>query len=92
MDVITVTELLRNFRDYIGRVTHGGERFLLSRGGETVAELRGVASGRTLDELPDVLASLPRLSAEDADGFARDLETARAELDGAAEPRDPWAS
>lgn len=92
MDVITVTELLRNFREYIGRVAHGGERFLLSRGGETVAELRGVASGRTLDELPAVLESLPRLSEENAEGFARDLATAREELEGAAGPRDPWAS
>lgn len=92
MDVITVTELLRNFREYIGRVAHGGERFLLSRGGETVAELRGVASGRSLDELPGVLDSLPRLSEEEAEAFARDLETARDELEGTGEPRDPWAS
>lgn len=92
MDVITVTELLRNFREYIGRVAHGGERFLLSRGGETVAELRGVASGRALAELPAVLESLPRLSEEEAGRFVRDLETAREGVEGAPGPPDPWAS
>lgn len=92
MELITVTDLMRNFREYIGRVAHGGERFLLSRGGKTVAELRGVASGRTLDELPGVLESLPPLSPDEADTFARDLDAARHELAAAPESGDPWAS
>lgn len=92
MERITVTELMRNFREYIGRVAHGGERFLLSRGGKIVAELRGVASGRTLEELPSVLDSLPRLSPEEAETLAGDLEAARAELAGTEGPWDPWES
>lgn len=92
MELITVTQLMRNFREYIGRVAHGGERFLLSRGGETVAELRGVASGRKLEDLPDLLDSLPHLSPEQAADFARDLEEARSELSATSEPRDPWES
>lgn len=92
MERITVTELMRNFREYIGRVAHGGERFLLSRGGKTVAELRGVASGRRLEELPAMLESLPRLPPDEAETFARDVETARAQLAATAEPRDPWES
>lgn len=92
MERITVTELMRNFREYIGRVTHGRERFLLSRGGRTVAELRGIAAGRTLAELLSMLDSLPRLPREEAKSFARDVEAARAELGGAAEARDPWVS
>lgn len=92
MELITVTDLMRNFREYIGRVAHGGERFLLSRGGKIVAELRGVASGRTLDELPGVLESLPPLSPDEADTFARDLDAARDQLATAPESGDPWAS
>lgn len=92
MESITVTDLMRNFREYIGRVTHGGERFLLSRGGKTVAELRGVASGRTLEELPGILESLPSLSPEDVEAFAGDLARARVELGGAPGSGDPWAS
>lgn len=91
MQVITVTDLMRNFREYIGRVAYGRERFLLSRGGKTVAELRPVAAGRRLEELPDLLESLPRLPEEEADAFERDLERARAEL-ARREPRDPWES
>lgn len=91
MQLITVTELMRNFREYIGRVAHGGERFLLSRGGKTVAELRGVATGRTLGELPDLFATLPRLSEDEAAEFLGELEAARAEL-SRPEPEDPWAS
>lgn len=92
MDEITVTDLMRNFREYIGRVAHGGERFLLSRGGRTVAELRGVASDRKLEELPDVLASLPRLSEEDAEALARDLDAARNDLGLIGDEGSPWAS
>jgi antitoxin (DNA-binding transcriptional repressor) of toxin-antitoxin stability system len=35
----TVTEVLRNFSDYINHVSYRGERFVLTRGGKVVAEL-----------------------------------------------------
>lgn len=92
MEPITVTELMRNFREHIGRVVHGGERLLLSRGGKTVAELRRVTSGRALGELPDVLESLPRLSEEEAIEFGRALDRARADLSATPHARDPWES
>ncbi len=86
----TVTEVLRNFSDYINRVSYRGERFVLVRGGKEVAELvPAPTAGRRLAELPAVLASLPRLGEDEAARFARDLDAARSAL---APPVDPWAS
>ena len=90
--IATVTDVLRNFSDYISRVTYRGERFVLTRGGKAVAELvPAPPAGRPLGELADVLTSLPRLGAEEAVRFGEDLERARAEMRGAM-PEDPWAS
>jgi antitoxin (DNA-binding transcriptional repressor) of toxin-antitoxin stability system len=87
----SVTEVARHFADYINRVAFRGERFTLMRGNKPVAELRPVPAGRRLGELPELLASLPRLAPEDAAALAEDLDAARQEL--AEQPlRDPWAS
>lgn len=87
----TVTEVARHFAEYINRVAYRGERFVLMRGKRPVAELRPVPSGKRLRELPELLSSLPRLSREEVDGLAADLEQAREEL--SRHPmRDPWAS
>jgi len=86
----TVTEVLRNFSDYINRVSYRGERFVLMRGGKAVAELvPAPTAGRRLGELPAVLASLPSLGEDEATRFAVELEEARK---GLAQPADPWAS
>lgn len=87
----SVTDVARNFSEYINRVAHRGERFLLTRGGKAVAELRPVPVGRKLSELPDIFASLPRLGPEEAESFGRDIDAARAEAD-AVPVRDPWES
>jgi antitoxin (DNA-binding transcriptional repressor) of toxin-antitoxin stability system len=87
----SVTEVARNFADYINRVAFRGERFTLMRGNKPVAELRPVPSGGRLGELPELLASLPRLSPDDASALGEDIETARSEL--SEQPlHDPWAS
>ncbi len=87
----SVTEVARNFADYINRVAFRGERFILMRGNKPVAELRPVPAARYLGELPALLASLPRLSSEEASAFAENLEVARREI--AEQPlHDPWAS
>ena len=87
----SVTEVARNFADYVNRVAYGGERFILMRGKKPVAELSPVPVGRSLRELPDFLASLPHLSAEEASSFDADLAAMRDEL--ARSPvRDPWES
>jgi len=87
----TVTDVARNFAEYVNRVAYRGESFVLTRGSRPVAELRPVPSGGRLSELPALIASLPRLTPEEAEAFERDLEEARAEL-RAVPQRDPWES
>ncbi len=87
----SVTEVARNFADYINRVVYRGERFVLVRGNKPVAELGPLPVGKRLGELPDLLDSLPKLSEVEAAEFADDLVSARATL-SATSVRDPWAS
>jgi antitoxin (DNA-binding transcriptional repressor) of toxin-antitoxin stability system len=87
----SVTDVARNFAEYINRVAFGGERFVLMRGKRAVAELRPVPSGKRLRELPELLASLPRLSDSEAADLASDMDDARRDLIHAP-LRDPWAS
>lgn len=88
---LTVTEIVRNFADYVNRVVYRRESFVLVRGNKAVAELRPVPTGRRLADLPGVVAALPHLTADDLDDFADDLDAARNEL-ARAEVRDPWRS
>ncbi len=88
----SVTDVLRNFSDYINRVAYRGDRFVLTRGGKDVAELTPVApAGSRLADLPEVLRSLPRLGDDDAAQFADDLERIRNEANREL-PKDPWDS
>ena len=87
----SVTDVARNFSEFINRVAHRGERFVLTRGGKAVAELRPVPAGRRLSELPAILAALPPLGAGDAEAFRRDIDAAREDLN-AVPLRDPWES
>lgn len=87
----SVTEVIRNFADYINRVAYRRERFILVRGGKAVAELSPVPAGTRLGDLPALLESLPRLSPEEAEAFAEDLSRARSELE-AHPPEDAWES
>lgn len=91
MAPLKVTEAARNFAEYINRVAYRGERFILMRGGKGVAELRPLATGRRLGELPALIASLPRLSEAAASAFAADIDASRNET-AAATLRDPWES
>lgn len=86
----SVTDVLRNFSDYINRVVYRREAFVLVRGGKPVAELSPVPSGTRLGDLPSLLDALPRLG-DEAQAFAADLDAARAEL-AAHPPGDPWES
>lgn len=86
----SVTEIARNFAEYLDRVAFRGERFVLTRGGRPVAELTPVPIGGRLGDLAEVLASLPSLGSDAAD-FAADVDRAREEL-GEPGMRDPWAS
>lgn len=87
----SVTDVARNFAEYINRVAFRGERFVLMRGKRPVAELRPVPTGKRLRELPALLASLPRISGSEAEDLAADLDDARRDLPQVP-PRDPWES
>jgi antitoxin (DNA-binding transcriptional repressor) of toxin-antitoxin stability system len=76
----SVTEVARNFADYFDRVAFRGERFVLTRGGRAVAELRPVPVRERLGDLSALLDSLPRLGPNDAASFEADLAAARARL------------
>jgi antitoxin (DNA-binding transcriptional repressor) of toxin-antitoxin stability system len=88
---VTVTEVMRNFADYVNRVAYRGERFVLIRGGKPVAELAPVSTGARLGELTELLRSLPRLAEGDAVDFGADLDPARSESIGLP-PGDRWES
>ena len=87
----TVTEVARNFAEFINRVAYRGERFLLYRGRKPVAELGPPTLGVPVRDIPGLFASLPRLSPDEAARFADDLNAARVEA-AAEEARDPWES
>jgi antitoxin (DNA-binding transcriptional repressor) of toxin-antitoxin stability system len=87
----SVTEVARNFADYINRVAFHGERFVLMRGKRPVAELRPVPTGKRLGDLPELIGSLPHLSRAEATAFAADLAAARDELPRAP-LHDAWES
>ena len=88
---LTVTEMARNFADYITRVAYRGERFLLVRGNRPVAEIRPVPEARKLSELVGLLASLPPLTEEEARDFRSDWIKGREEI-GGPDAGDAWAS
>jgi antitoxin (DNA-binding transcriptional repressor) of toxin-antitoxin stability system len=88
---LSVTDFVRNFSDYLNRVTYQGDRLVLTRGRKPVAEIRPMPSGRRLADLPSILNALPRLSDAEAAAFADDLAAARAEL-GSEHPHSPWDS
>jgi hypothetical protein len=91
VQVLSVTEMVRNFSDYINRVAYRREAFVLRRGRQALAELRPLPTGRRLGDLPAIVAAWPRLAGGDSRAFAAEVGAARATLRRAA-PRDPWAS
>lgn len=91
MRTASVTEVARNFAEYVNRVSYRGERFVLMRGRKPVAELGPVSRGVPIRDVPAIFASLPGLTPAEAEAFGRDIDEARDELN-ALEPRDPWDS
>lgn len=90
---LSVTEAARHLSEILGRVRFRGERFILTKGGQPVAELGPVAAPPPvrLGELPAILAELPHLAPEDAERFADDLEAARRAV-GPVPRTSPWGS
>ncbi len=76
--ILSVTEAARNFSDLINRAFYRGESSLLLRAGQPVASLVPAAPGAiTGKELAEIWDSLPHLSQDEADEFAKDVEEAR---------------
>ena len=74
---VTVTEVVRNFSEYINRIAYRHENFILVKGKKPVAELKPLPLGRTLADLPEMLASLPSLTRDEAEAFSADILHAR---------------
>ncbi len=89
-NVLTVTEAVRHFSDYVSRVAYRHESFILRKGNKSVAELRPLPSGRRLGDLPSILRAVPRLPIDDVTSFAEAVDTARTGL-ASDKLRDPWA-
>jgi len=89
---LTVTQAVRNFSEILGRVRFKGERFILVKGGRPVAELgpTDLADVVRLKDLAAILDALPHLDPEDADRFARELESGR--VASGPIPAAPWGS
>lgn len=88
---LSLAEAARHLGSYVDRVAEHGERFVLTRGEEPVAELRPLVKSRRLTELPALLAGLPHLSETEAADLAADVDAARREL-STMEIDNPWQS
>ena len=76
----SVEEVVGNLSEYVDRVARHRECLLLTRGGVAVAELCPVQDPVRLRELPELLASLPRLPESEAAEMGADLDHARRRL------------
>ena len=83
--IISTTEAARHLGNYLARVRHKGEHFLLTKNDQPIAELSPAGGSRraTWAELVAAVARLPR-----DPSFADDLEKVN-EADQTA--GDPWA-
>lgn len=80
-DLITVTEVARNFSDIINRVQYQSRTYLLTRGGQTVAQLSAVnPETLTFDALVRLWKARPRIDPADAALWESELATAKAEI------------
>jgi len=85
---ISVTEAARSFSDVVNRARYRRERFVLTKGGAPVAEIRPFvgAGGVPASEVAALLGRLPSLGRKEAERLEMDLESAREELAPAEPP------
>ena len=83
--VISATEAARHLGDYLARVKHKGEHFLLTKNDQPIAEL-APAMGSRRATWAEVVAALARLPQDPL--FADDLEKVNQADQAAA---NPWA-
>lgn len=88
---VSVSDVVRNFSDYMNRVVYKHENFILIRGKKCIAEIKPVNTWKSVKELSSVFKSLPRLSSHELDDYESDLNEVKNKL---SEQRlnDPWES
>ncbi len=85
---LSVTEAARNFADIVNRAYYRRETTVLLKNGVPVAHITPVTpTGIPAREFLERWERRHRLSREDADAMARDIEAARAALPPL---KDPW--
>jgi antitoxin (DNA-binding transcriptional repressor) of toxin-antitoxin stability system len=80
MKEFTVTEVARNFSDFISRIHYQGEGAVLLKGGRPMVKVSPVHQTKTAGELAENWPGLAHLTAEEAESFERDLSAARSGL------------
>jgi prevent-host-death family protein len=79
---ITATDAARSFSDVLNQVRYQGAEFDIVRANEVVARLvpAAPAGGVALDQLDELVRSLPRLGPREAERFALDIERGLARM------------
>ncbi|MDR4503349.1 MAG: hypothetical protein MRK01_00980 [Candidatus Scalindua sp.] len=86
-ETITATDMVRNLSVVIDKVRMSGRSLYITKGSQTVAELRpSPKAGYPVTKLADLLRSLPRLE-EEGTAMAEDLKAIRKI---ATLPENPW--
>lgn len=70
MTHVSMIDVAQHFAEYVNLVVDRGERFTLLREGKPVAELGPVLQTVRLEDLPALLASLSRITPEEARALA----------------------
>ncbi|HEX6368777.1 MAG TPA: hypothetical protein VF006_07590 [Longimicrobium sp.] len=70
MTHVSMIDVARHFAEYVNLVVERGERFTLLREGKPVAELGPVLQAVRLEDLPALLATLSRITPEEARALA----------------------
>ena len=80
--ILTVTEAARNFSDVVNKVFYRGESMDLTRGGKVVARLMPAnhAEAPIGGQVLEAWKTIPHLTKDEADAFAKDIESGREAL------------